>query len=484
MSQPTMPPPPPAAAPPVTLLPILLVLLAAHRPAFGQDRPYQRCMALTLGHVCAFSRHTITQLLVALGLGGVDWSAFYRLFSVPRLNYDQLTTCFLRETLTHVPVETPYQVGLDGVQIPRSSQRLPGSSWLKAPRTPPWRPGIHRAQRFVHLAWLVPMAAASGYSRAIPLRLEAAFPANAAQARRAPIQPARREWEAGRDALVWLRAALDAASRTAQRIVAVADSAYGPAALWTSLPHDTSLITRCAKNRALYRLPVPHTGRGRPRRYGLRAPTPQAWLHRPGRWQQVRLTVRGRERSLTYRVCGPYLVRSASTQPLVLLVVKGIDRASGARRDPTYWLVSAVQTPTGRWVLPEPPLALLTLAWQRWELEVTHRDAKTGFGVGEVQCWSPSAAILAVQWQWWVLGMVLLTGYRAWGLAPAPTMALGRWWTGSRRWSLGQVWQTLRTELWQTAEYRPVWTRFTPNWWEMADWIDLQTAAILGARRG
>ena len=256
MSQPTMPSPSPSAAPPVTLLPILLVLLAAHRPAFRQERPYQRCVALTLGHLCAFSRHTITQLLVALGLGQVDWSGFYRLFSVPRLNYDQLTTCFLRETLAHLPLETAYQVGLDGVQIPRSRQRLPGSSWLKAPRTPPWRPGIHRAQRFVHLAWLVPMAAASGYSRAIPLRLEAAFPANAAQARRAPLQPPRREWEAGRDALNWLRATLDAASRTAQRIVVVADSVYGPAALWTSLPHDTSLITRCAKNRALFRLPV------------------------------------------------------------------------------------------------------------------------------------------------------------------------------------------------------------------------------------
>jgi hypothetical protein len=482
MSQPTTS----AATAPSTdavLLPILLVLLAAHRPAFRQERPYQRCVALTLGHMCAFSRHTITQLLVSLGLGGVDWSGFYRLFSVPRLGYDRLTTCFLRETLTHVPGEQPYQVGLDGVQIPRSSQRLPGSSWLKAPRTPAWRPGIHRAQRFVHLAWLVPMAAA-GYSRAIPLRLEAAFPAKAAQARRAPIQSPRLEWEAGRDALVWLRGALDAASRTAQRIVAVADSAYGPAALWMSLPHDTTLLTRCAKNRAFFRLPAPSSGRGRPRCYGTRAPTPQAWLHRPGHWQHVRLTVRGRARGLTYRVCGPYLLKGAATQPVFLLVVKGIARASGARRDPTYWLVSAVQTPTRRWVLPDTPATLLALAWQRWELEVTHREAKTGFGVGEVQCWSPAAAILAVQWQWWVLGMVLLSGYRAWGLGPAPTATLGRWWRGSRRWSLGSLWQALRAELWGRADFQPVWARFTPNWWEMADWITLQTAAVLGARRG
>jgi hypothetical protein len=394
-----------------------------------------------------------------------------------------LTRCFLTQTLAHVPPETPYRVGLDGVQIPRSSQRLPGSSWLKAPRTPPWRVGIHRAQRFVHLAWLVP-AAASGYSRAIPLRVLPAFPAKAATARRAPIQAARREWEAGRDALIWLRRTLDAAGRSVQRIVAIADSAYGPAALWTQLPSDTTLMTRCAKNRALFRLPAPHRGRGRPRRYGARAPTPQAWLHRPGHWHHTRLTVRGRERGLTYRVCGPYLLRGAPTQPVYLLVVKGIARANGIRRAPTYWLVSARQRVTGRWELPDPPATLLALAWQRWELEVTHREAKTGFGVGEVQCWSPSAAILAVQWQWWVLGLVLLTGYRGWALAPAPTRALGRWWTGSRRWSLGALWQALRAELWGVAEFQPAWSRFTPNWGEMADWITCQTAAVLGARRG
>jgi len=204
--------------------------------------------------------------------------------------------------------------------------------------------------------------------------------------------------------------------------MAVADSAYGPAALWASLPERTTLITRCAKNRALFRLPTPHTGRGRPRRYGARAPTPQQWLHRSGAWQCVRLTVRGRERSLTYRVAGPYLVRTAPDQPVFLLVVKGVDRTSGARRDPTFWLVSAVPAGRGRrWMLPETPQTLLALAWQRWELEVTHCDAKTTFGVGEVQCWSRHAAILAVQWQWWVLALVLLTAYRAWGLNPAPT---------------------------------------------------------------
>lgn len=341
------------------LVTMLLQIVANHRSAFGQERPYQRCVALTLGMVCALSRHTITQLLVALDLSQVDWSGFYRLFSVPRLDYARLSACFVTETLADVPPTQPYVVALDGVQIPRSSHRMPGTSWLKAPRTPPWKPGIHRAQRFVHLALLVP-AVASGYSRAIPLRVWAAFPASA---RPAGADTVRREWEAGSAALSWLRQTLDAAGRSTQRLVVVADSVYGPAAMWRGLPERTVLMTRCAKNRALYHLPPPRHGhaghgRGRPRRYGARAHLPTAWLGQRTGWQHTRLAVRGRSIGLTYRVAGPYLLRTAWSQPVYLLIVRGVERKHGPRRAPTFWLVSAdrhAATARGTWRLPLPP---------------------------------------------------------------------------------------------------------------------------------
>src|SRR5213082_2501141 len=125
------------------LLPQLLSLLAAHRPAFGQDRSYRRLGMLAVGLLCAFSRHTLTQVLVALRLGDQDWSAAYRLFSVPRVDIDQLARCFLRQTLGHVPPDQPYLVALDGVQLPRRSFRMPGTSWLYDPHSPPFRRGIH-----------------------------------------------------------------------------------------------------------------------------------------------------------------------------------------------------------------------------------------------------------------------------------------------------------------------------------------------------
>jgi hypothetical protein len=290
------------------LLPHLVELLTAYRPAFRQERPYQRMLLLVVGLVCAVCRHTLTQVLVALGLGVLDGSAAYRLFSVPRLAYDRLSQCFLGQTLASVPADQPYLVALDGVQLPRQSQRMPGTSWLHAPQRPPFRRGIQRAQRFSHLAWLTPPSE-TGYSRALPLRFTPAFPAKAV---RPDDGAAQKEWEAGLASLTWLRTELDAAGRVEQRVLALADGSYNTRFLWRELPDRVSLLARCARNRALYALPEPTGRRGRPRKYGVRAPTPEAWLSERTGWTSTTLAVRGRAVPCAYRVEGPYLVRGAA----------------------------------------------------------------------------------------------------------------------------------------------------------------------------
>jgi DDE superfamily endonuclease len=169
-------------------IPPLLVevarLLAAHRPAVRQTRCFTRLCALVWGRLWTIARPTITQLLLALGLTDADWSAFYRLFSVSRVDYDVLSRCFLHQTLPQVPEEGPYVVAVDGVQLPRRSLRMPGTAWLKCPRTPPWKPGINRAQRYLHLAALLPRW--QGYSRALPVR----FVPPPSRPKRCPGRPA------------------------------------------------------------------------------------------------------------------------------------------------------------------------------------------------------------------------------------------------------------------------------------------------------
>lgn len=463
----------PPAAPP--LLAALLGLLLAHRGAFRQERPFQRCAALVFASLFAFARHTVAQLLTALGATEADWSAWYRLFSAPRLDYDALAARFLRETLAHVPAGAPCVAVVDGVQLPRHSTRMPGTSWLRAPRTPAWRPGSHRAQRYLHLAALLPRTA-DGYSRALPLRWAPASPAKAVPGRTAP----RKEWEAARDELAWLRQELDAAGRGAQRLLALGDGGFDTAGLWTALPANTALMARCAKNRALYHLPPPVSGRrrGARRKYGERARTPPAWLAERGGWQETTAMVRGRPIPLRYRVEGPFLVKPAAGRPLFLLVVPGTRRHKRRlRREPSYWLVSAVERGDG-WALPLPAEELLAWAWQRWEVEVAHREMKAGFGLGEVQCWNATATEVAAQWQVWAYAVLVLAGVRAWGLTASPLRPPGRWWGGAGRWSLGTLWRGYRQALWGPSAFRALWTGTGADWAEKAAWLGgLQNAA-------
>jgi hypothetical protein len=477
------------ASPVRPLLPELFTLLAAQRSACRQARTAARGSALAVGWLAAFGRHTITQLLLTLGHGEADWTAWHRLFSRQRIDAETLSRCLLEQTLAQSTPTDPYLLVVDGVQVPRHSRTMPGTSWLRHLGTPVFRPGIHRAQRFLDLAWL-PLPSPDGYSRAVPLCLDPAFPAKAIPA---PGHPPRTEGAAALARLTWARQALDQADRHRQRILGLGDGNFSSAGLWAGLPERVDLLARCAKNRALFALPPPPAAdapprRGRPRAYGDRQPRPDAWLAERAGWRHTTLRVRGRDIPLQYRQEGPCLVRGAPQRPLFLLVVKGSSPGHGRKaRKATFWLVSAVPDEraghAGQWMLPAPGEDLLAWAWQRWEVEVAHRELKTTFGLGEPQGWSPGAAVLTVQWAAWLYGVVVLAGLRAWGQGPAPIRSPGRWWAGAGRWSLARLWQGLRQELWGDADFRAVCCEPNPTWEKMEAWLALRTNAVLAASR-
>jgi hypothetical protein len=240
-----------------------------------------------------------------------------------------------------------------------------------------------------------------------------------------------------------------------------------------------------ARNRALYALPVAQPARGRRRVYGDRLSRPDAWLHERRGWRRTTLTVRGRSIPITFRVEGPCLVKGAAAQPLFLLVVKGIDQRAKRKRqrDPSFWRVSAVAT-DGGWTLPWAATDLLAWAWQRWEIEVAHRELKAHCGLGEPQCWGARSAVFSVQWTAWAYAVVVLAGLRAWGLGRGPIPAPGRWWRGSGRWSLARLWHGYRQELWGETDFHPLWPVTPGNWCPMADWLAVRTNAALISSRG
>jgi hypothetical protein len=471
-----------APAPP-SLAAAWFALLAPYRGAVRQERVFVRLVHLSVAAVLGLGRHTVSQLLAALGVGGLDWTAWYRLFNRARVDVAALQATLLGQVAAAVPTsEAVFAAAVDATQLPRSSRRFPGSGWAAAPRSPRWRRGLHLAQRFVGISALLPRSAA-GDSRAVPLRWLLLR-----TAKTAPMgeEPERTEGQGALELIGWLRRQLDLLGRAAQRLLVLGDGAYSNAKVLAALPERVVLFARCARNRALYAPPAyRRAGRGRQPWYGERGPTPEATLHQATGWRTYPVAVRGRTVPVTATVTGPWLVRGAPCTPLALVVVRGIDRGRGTtrrQRDPQFFLATVEMTQEDEWALPLPLPELLAWAWQRWEVEVMHRELKGGFGLGEQQAFSPRGAATVVPWLVWVYALLVLAGYRAWGYAPPPGPDCGRWWR-PRRWSLGRLRQEARHELWRLGDFRPVWARSPDAWAEIAAWVATRTHALLGCRR-
>ena len=460
------------------LLKNLFNLIGTQEEIADQQRVRERLELLALAELFTFGRHTITQMLMSLGLNEQDWSAWYRLFSGERFNYEAASEGLLTESLGYVDEDDVYVVAGDATQTPRSSRKMEGAGWLRNMRTPSFMMGIHAAQRWFNGSWLVP--AEGGYSRAIPLRW---MPAFTEKSQPQTVEP-RKEWEASVQFLTWLRQQFTAHGRPEQAILFVGDGHYDNLKLWQQLPGEVTMLARSAKNRVLYQLPD-ETMHGN-RKYGKRVPTPQSiWRHNR-RWQKMTLEVRGRTRHLEVCVRGPFLRRGAPACPLMLIVVRGKKRQNKSgrtyRRQPLPFLVNAVQDTTGCWQLPLPLDTLLFWAWQRWEVEVAHRELKTTFGLGHKQCFNPQAAVLSVQWSAWVYSLLLLAGYRTFGLARAPDVPT-RWWAGSGRWSFATLLRSYRAALWGQHHFRSIFTPTPYDWVGKSAFVTALKNSIYAAMR-
>lgn len=439
------------------LFPELMRLLAKCEPAFGQKRVYSRVLALVMAELFSFGRHTVTQLLLTLGLTEEDWSSWYRIFSKPRFKEEEASAILLQEMLAEVPEQEPFVIGEDGFPVPRCSSKMPGSGWMQGLQTAKFKPGIQRGQRFVAGCWLPPIE--NGYSRAIPLRCLSAFTAKSVASEDGP----RTEVEAGLTILHWTRHQMDQAGRREQTLMTLNDGRYDTLQFWPGLPERTIGLVRTARNRRLYALPAEDAHGNR--KYGEQAPAPHSWLQIRKGFHHQEVVVRGRIRPMRYRVEGPYVREGLPDIPLMLIVIGGGKRPKGSRRknyQPCFFLVSAVLI-EGKWSLPLPIAQLLAWLWQRWELEVAHRQMKSGLGLGEKQCWNPQATVASVQWSVWVYALMVFTGYRIWGNDPG-TKPPGLWRSAPRRWSFNTLWRALRSEIWQHTDFQATWTWSRNNW--------------------
>ncbi|MGH9553121.1 MAG: IS701 family transposase, partial [Terriglobales bacterium] len=166
--------------------------------------------------------------------------------------------------------------------------------------------------------------------------------------------------------------------RKNRRFHVLADSAYGGQSVLCHLPANCDLTSRLVLNARLHAAPPLRKpgSKGRPRKRGVRLPTPAQMLQ--ARSQRMSLNVYGRRD----RVRAASAVACVYAAPSRLLRIVAVEPLSGGREKQAFYSTCSAAT------------ALEVLTWYawRWSIEVAFHDSKQHLGFEEPQGWSRRAA--------------------------------------------------------------------------------------------
>jgi hypothetical protein len=82
----------------------------------------------------------------------------------------------------------------------------------------------------------------------------------------------------------------------------------------------------------------------------------------------------------------------------------------------------------------------------------------------------------------WVYSLLLLAGFRTWGLCGPPPIP-SRWWRGSGRWSLTTLWRAYRAAFWGEYHFHPLPFVFPGNWPEKETLLSSLAQSAFSAAR-
>lgn len=238
------------------------LLLNEWRPAFTQQRTFDRIHRLTYGLLFCARRHLTSNAICATGRQFEDWSADYRVFSRSPWDTHKLFDPVINHAVPLLPpAPAPVMAAMDDTIFRKSGRHIPGVSTARDPQSLPFHVNLVRGYRFVQVSLLISPLDCPGPARALPVRLQPAPPASKPKKNDPP--EAWKEYkkqkkilsltQVGRVTLIDLRQALDQHPDTESRQLLISvDGSYTNQTLLKGLPVRTTLIGRIRQDADLH----------------------------------------------------------------------------------------------------------------------------------------------------------------------------------------------------------------------------------------
>ncbi len=414
----------------MTLLAAFLNITADWRPIFPQSRTLRRAVRQSLGSLVCLGRRCLSRIIWTNGGHQRSWSAEYFLHSRCRWQPQALFDPVWRRALPYCPGRL-VGVAIDDTRLHKTGRSIQQAFYQRDPLSPPFHVNLVLGLRFLQASLLVPTyRLAPVGTRALPVRFQEVSRVKKPSRRASPeawaeYTEAVKQHNLSRrfvEMMAELRQSLDAAGGAGKTLVLAADGSFCNRTCFRARLDRTELIARARQDAALC-LRAPQGSR---RFYGTETFTPEQVRHNASiGWKTTKVFYGGKRRKIRYKeVTEVYWRNAAGRRPLRLLVIAPTPyRKSKSRRlyyrNPAYLLTTDLRSSAKQ---------LLQIYFDRWQIEVNHREEKDTLGVGQAQLWNetavPKQPVLAVA----AYSALLLASLEAFGAERgAAYAALPRW---------------------------------------------------------
>jgi hypothetical protein len=434
----------------MTLLAAFLDIAAGWRAVFPQHRTWLRAVRQSLGSLVCLGRRCLTRIIWTNGGQRRSWSAEYFLHSRCRWDPQALFAPILSRGLAYCPGRL-VGVAVDDTRLRKTGRSIRQAFYQRDPLSPPFHVNLVLGLRFLQASLLVPLhrRAALG-ARGLPIRFEEVSRVNKPSRKATPDEV--REYKSALklhnlsqrfvQTMARLRQDLDAAGGQTKTLVVAGDGSFCNRTCLRASRDRTELIVRARKDAVLC-LRAPGGSR---RFYDTAKFAPEQIRQDEARpWSETKIFYGGKRRKVRYKeIKNVYWRTGAAKTPLRLIVVAPTPyrKRNGGRlyyRQPAYLLTTDLRSSVKQ---------LLQIYFDRWQIEVNHREEKDTLGAGQAQLWNvtsvPKQPVLSVA----AYSALLLASLQAFGAGRGAAYAeLPKWRRKAHRPSCLDLIALLRKEM-------------------------------------
>lgn len=440
----------------------IVAILLHWNKVFAQHRTTRRAIKQALSSVCVIGRRTIARsYLIQQDLR--DWSSEYKLLSrSPWLPQDLFDPIF-QQAIEFCPGKLlPF--GTDDTRLRKSGKKIGSAHWTRDPLSPPFHVNLLYGLRFLHTSVLLPLHEKQQVSaRALPIFFQEVPPVKKPGKKATPEQKRAYRRAAKQQNLSTasvgmmkqLRQKADDLGGQEKRLAFALDGSFCNRTILGADLERTIVIARARKDARLC-WPV---SQGR-RKYSRESFTPEEVLKDDQRaWHSRTIFHGGKRRTVYYKEVNNLLWRPAGARRrLRLIVVK-----------PTAYR----KTKKGRLLYRQPAFLLTTdresearelvqIYFDRWQVEVAHKELKDNFGLGQAQVRVAQSVARQPVMQVATYSAMQLAALKVYGAErPAELGPLPKYQRDKSRASCQEMIRQIRNEVVDKAEELPIELRIT-----------------------